>query len=179
MGKLRRVKLTKLSKVLLVAGITMAALGGAVAGAYSLIDTLLGDKEVKASELVLNKTITRAAELRADNQEVTVTMSGDDILQSMNQMTHQKVHADQKWGAVEMTKGNIGEVKILLEKSNFTGKDKKILSEMLDRWEMGNFENIVQDHNTIWNMQGGSIGVATDKMTAEEEKEYVRMFFSE
>lgn len=101
--------------------------------------------------------------------------SDDKLLTTMNEMTHQKVKAKEKWGAVEMSEGNILALISMINQGDYEHEEE--LMSILVKWEAGEFSDIVRDHNRIWNMQGGTIGEAYGKMSPEEEKEYVEKVF--
>jgi hypothetical protein len=93
------------------------------------------------------------------------------VIQDMHEMTHQKVQAEFKEGAIEMTPAHVSTVYKIVSKSNFQHKDK--LLEILKRWKQKDFDNIVEDHNDLLAMQGGKIGKATGRLTTREEKEFI------
>ncbi|RFT61741.1 hypothetical protein D0U04_29915 [Bacillus clarus] len=89
----------------------------------------------------------------------------------MHEMTHQKVQAENKTGAIEMNPEHINTIYRITKESNFTNKDK--LLEILTRWKKKDFNQIVNDHNYFWSVQGGKIGRATGRLTTKEEKEFI------
>ena len=100
-------------------------------------------------------------------------------MNSLHGMTHQKVLADSKWTLVEMTDQKIDEMLGILGRSS--SKDVydhyDFYYNTLTEWKNGNFKNVVDVHNRIWKWQGGTTGRATRRLTAEEEKEFVKQYY--
>ncbi|MDP4108002.1 MAG: DUF6241 domain-containing protein [Bacillota bacterium] len=94
-----------------------------------------------------------------------------DVLNIMNRMCHQKIKAEEKWGAVPMIPDTINQVYNIVEQSNFV--DKLTLSSILDRWKAGDFQKIEWDHDKILDLQGGNVGFATGVMSKAEESEFI------
>ncbi|QWG92777.1 DUF6241 domain-containing protein [Bacillus mycoides] len=105
--------------------------------------------------------------------ELNIDKNSDEamIVQCMHEMTHQKVQAENKTGAIEMTPNHINTIYSIVKESNFKNKDK--LLEILTRWKKKDFNQIVDDHNYFWSMQGGKTGRATGRLTTKEEKEFI------
>jgi len=91
----------------------------------------------------------------------------------IHKMSHQKVIADTKWGFYKITDVRIDWLLASLDVTYDFLDEGKIYREILTKWKNEDFSKIDQDHNTIWNLQGGSIGEATGILSAEEEKEYI------
>lgn len=86
-------------------------------------------------------------------------------------MSHQKVVADQKWGFYGINQKRIDWLLEGLEKAD-VGREATFRS-ILERWKKGDFSQVDEDHNTIWKMQGGTIGKATGILSSEQEREYL------
>lgn len=97
------------------------------------------------------------------------------VLDTMHKMTHQKVVALEKWGAFEMAENRINELYTIVEKSGFYKKD--FILSILDKWKIGDFSTIDEDHNAIWTKQEGNVGKARGIMTEDEEKEFIKEVF--
>lgn len=91
----------------------------------------------------------------------------------IHKMSHQKVIADTKWGFYKITDQRIDWLLESLDVTYDFLNEGKIYKEILTKWKNGDFSKVDQDHNTIWTLQGGSIGEATGILSAEEEKEYI------
>lgn len=100
-----------------------------------------------------------------------------DVIQAMHEMTHQKVKADQKWGAVPLTANTAEAVYTIVENSDFKHKDD--LLKIASRWKKADFSEIVSDHNYFWGLQGGTIGKAYGKLSKIEEQTFVLNNFGE
>ncbi|MDQ0216315.1 hypothetical protein J2S13_002756 [Oikeobacillus pervagus] len=99
----------------------------------------------------------------------------DEIVSIMHKMTHQKVVADEKWGAIKMEPKTINEVYSVIESSNFN--DKSALLAIAKKWKAGDFSDVDADHNYFWDLQGGNVGKATGLMSEEEEQKFIENNF--
>ncbi|PGZ59899.1 hypothetical protein COE58_17475 [Bacillus cereus] len=106
-------------------------------------------------------------------EEEKPQVSEDEIISTMHRMVHQKVKSSEKWGFIEMTNKEIHSAKAAVESStNFKHKSKLLAT--LERWEKGDFSQTVEEHNFLWEIQGGDTGKATERLSPEEEKQYVK-----
>ncbi len=48
------------------------------------------------------------------------------------------------------------------------------LFSIINRWEKGDFSQTVEEHNFLWSLQGGDTGKATERLSPEEEKQYIK-----
>lgn len=103
--------------------------------------------------------------------------SQDAVIEVMHKMTHQKVKAKEKWGAIPMIPDTINQVYNIVEKSEFDQKDD--LLAILDKWKKGIFSEIDDDHNYFWTYQGGTIGKAFGIMSKSEEETFIKNNFEE
>jgi len=94
-----------------------------------------------------------------------------DVLRIMNQMTHQKVVAADKWGAIPMTVENINDVYDHVESSSYD--EKEDLLKILAKWKAGDFSEVDKDHNKVLKLQGGNVGHAHDILSPEDEKLFI------
>lgn len=101
------------------------------------------------------------------------------ILEVMHQMTHQKIAANQKWGAVPMTTKNIEQLESIVSTSEKIQSDKvqKELLGFIENWKHGDFSEADAEHNYIWTLQGGTLGKARGLLSKEEELEFIREWF--
>ncbi|MUK88879.1 hypothetical protein GMD78_10790 [Ornithinibacillus sp. L9] len=86
-------------------------------------------------------------------------------------MAHQKVKASEKWGFYEIHPERIQWLLDGLNEVNL--KHETIYRDILEKWAKGDFSSADADHNTIWRLQGGTIGKATGVYSPEEEKAYL------
>ena len=97
------------------------------------------------------------------------------VISTMHEMTHQKVRADEKWGAVQMTAERIDMLYNIVKYSTYGNKDT--LLEILSKWKAGDFRTADEDHNALWRLQDGTIGKATGILSEEEEQEFIEKTF--
>ncbi|MGE7723344.1 PRK06770 family protein [Bacillus cereus] len=119
------------------------------------------------------------ATVEGSNAQLHITKDSQEyeVIKAMHSMTHQKVVAEQKWGAIPMTKLHAEAVKDILNNTNFEKKAE--LLAIAERWANGDFSKIVEDHNYFWTEQEGSIGKATGTMDSTEEQTFVLNNFGE
>lgn len=103
-------------------------------------------------------------------------MTDNQFRDYIHKMSHQKVIADSKWGFYEISKERITWLLEALENE----KVKNALSnydayhDILTRWNKDDFSFVDKDHNTVWILQGGTIGVATGILSKEDEEDYIK-----
>ncbi|WHZ02421.1 DUF6241 domain-containing protein [Neobacillus sp. YX16] len=102
------------------------------------------------------------------------TMSEEELIQEVHNMTHQKVKADKKWGASEITADKVQKLNEVIQTKDFKkSSHKQMLLDILEPWTTRDFSNAVSAHNRIWAYQKGNIGKATRLLTPQEELEYI------
>lgn len=102
------------------------------------------------------------------------TMREEELIQEVHNMTHQKVEADKKWGASEITADKVQKIYEVIQNKDFKkSSNKKMLLDILEPWTRQDFTNAVSAHNRIWAFQKGNIGEATRLLTPQEELEYI------
>ncbi|WHX77747.1 DUF6241 domain-containing protein [Priestia flexa] len=108
---------------------------------------------------------------------ITADSEESEVMQIMHEMTHQKVRAQDKWGAVPLTNENVKKVIAIVEASSFEHKTDMLT--ILKRWENDNFSTVAEDHNFFWRLQGGNVGQAYGTLTIEEEQKFIENNFAE
>jgi hypothetical protein len=176
--------------VSLIIGIILAVSIGVKYGGFNLIDN--GADSEKKHEKVEPKAVQ--ATVSKENKEVdkqqTAKIGGvqydigiddsssqDAVIEVMHKMTHQKVKAKEKWGAIPMIDDTINQVYNIVENSEFEQKDD--LLAILHKWKKGIFSEIDDDHNYFWTYQGGTIGKAYGIMSKSEEGTFILNNFKE
>lgn len=98
------------------------------------------------------------------------------FLTAIHYMTHQKVLADSKQGALEITPERIS---IMLEQAEAFSESVHypFFIEILSAWDAGDFSNAVYAHNYVWNAQDGNIGEAYGLFDESQEAEFVQANF--
>lgn len=75
----------------------------------------------------------------------------------------QKVYAETKFGAIEMTEENIEEMFSILDQAKYG--EESYYREALTAWKNGDFSNSLDVHNRIYREQDGDTGFATRLLT--------------
>ncbi|SIA43898.1 Uncharacterised protein [Mycobacteroides abscessus subsp. abscessus] len=78
-----------------------------------------------------------------------------EVMDTMHFMTHQKVMAEKKTGAVEMSKENVKKIFSILQSSDF--EKKETLLEIAAKWRNEDFTGIIEDHNYFWEMDSARL----------------------
>lgn len=94
----------------------------------------------------------------------------------MHLMTHQKIQADEKWGAAPMTPITTARLVETLEKHPEYDPELLRVAKM---WAANDFSEIDAQHNYLNTLLQGTVdeGHATGIATLEEEKEFVLKYF--
>lgn len=97
------------------------------------------------------------------------------IIKYIHAMSHQKVEADKKWGFYEITDKRINWLLDAVDHNKPLLNNTDKYTEILTRWKNDDFSQIDDDHNFVWNLQGGTKGAekATGILSDEEEKAYI------
>ena len=109
-------------------------------------------------------------------QTVPTDASEAKLLAMMHKMTHQKIIASEKWGLIRMNEESIAKAKEILLEADYHSKED--LLEIISRWENGQFDQVDEEHNFIWGLQGGSIGRATGILSEQQEQEFIKNNFN-
>lgn len=99
-------------------------------------------------------------------------LDDQDYQEYLHQMSHQKVVADEKWGFYLITDERIQWLLEGLDQVDL-GETESTYKSILQRWENADFSQVDQDHNTIWRLQGGTIGKATGIMSESAEEAFI------
>lgn len=142
--------------------------------------------------LYLNKTEVKVKKEIASNGEVMVhvnekentietefpiDMSEMKVQSAIHKMSHQKVLAKKKWGALPLTPERVKRLIQVVEENRNEYANADVYLEILYEWEKGYFVNVIIAHNEIWDLQGGTVGRAYDIASPEEEIEYIEKNF--
>ncbi|MEI5906974.1 DUF6241 domain-containing protein [Bacillus spongiae] len=147
-------------------------------------------------QLLLDETISEEEEINKEEEEKEVeeqtkniggeliyeldldsSSTQEEVIEIMHNMTHQKVKAEKKWGAIPMSDNTINQVYEFISTSNFSKKDD--LLRITEKWKNGDFSSIVQDHNYFWEYQGGTVGKAYGVMSSQEEATFIENNFKD
>jgi len=131
---------------------------------------------------VKEKAIVENAGVTLDDKRVTKEelLYPDNLIEhkmneAIHSMSHQKVEAKTKWGHTQITQAKVDRLLEISKESNY--KFRELYIEILERWSKGDFSHAVEDHNAIWEMQGGdesgNSGKAIRLLTPAEEQAYI------
>ncbi|WP_251548628.1 DUF6241 domain-containing protein [Neobacillus muris] len=174
-----------MKRILLITVIVLAVLAGGIFGFFKILDNASGYEEKQEASQndagSVEDAATKQEEIEKQQTEkiggvqydigIDQTSSQEAVLEAMNKMTHQKVKAEDKWGAIPMIPDTINQVYEIVSNSHFELKTD--LLEILDKWKNRDFSQVDADHNYIWNQQGGTVGRAYGIMSQSEEKTFV------
>ncbi|MDN3019749.1 DUF6241 domain-containing protein [Paenibacillus sp. BSR1-1] len=104
-------------------------------------------------------------------------MSEDDIRDAIHLMSHQKVVADKKWGAIPLTKKRVNRLLEVVKENQANYKNTDIYYSILKRWAKGDFSRVDEDHNEIWDLQEGTVGKAKRIASSKEERDFIEENF--
>ena len=160
----------------LLIGVSIVGVLGVIVVGVLIYQAMTSDwKEKAGTDTSLDTEIENEAELEAKITEGIYVPTEREFQWIVHRMTHQKVVADIKDGSTEMTPERIDELLKTIDETDYVHEDVYI--RILDEWNEGNFENAVEAHNEILSLQNGTIGVATQLLTPEEEQEFIEQNF--
>lgn len=179
-----------MKKFLIIVGISTVVLTGAAIGTVKVLDNMSLQEQKSEQEKIMYGPVAKAAEQEKVEKEQEVkeqtgkiggiqydllidsTSSESEVIDVMHKMTHQKVRAEDKWGAIPMIPDTINQVYDIVSQSDFSRKED--LLEILEKWKKDDFSTIDDDHNYFWEYQDGTIGEAYGTLTLDEEKEFIK-----
>lgn len=171
----------KVLQTILFSLIGLLLLGGA---GYWFVQDFLEDDGGEISKVAeeieqreVSAETTEATEETKTVDKTDADMDEERVQIYLHQMTHQKITADKKRGAVEMSEENIGNMLKIVKENYDHYEHSDFYEKTLLSWQEGDFSNAVSVHNTIWNWHNGTVGRATGLMSAEQEAEYVEKNF--
>jgi len=112
------------------------------------------------------------------DNELPATMTEDEVMDAIHKMSHQKVLASQKWGSMPLTSERVNRLLEIVSKNKDKYSHSSVYEDILKRWAKGDFSRVDEDHNTIWNLQGGSVGKAYGIASPEQEKKFIEENFN-
>ncbi|VEF49117.1 Uncharacterised protein [Bacillus freudenreichii] len=175
-----------MKKILIIAAASLSVIVLGLFGAYKYFvhqDELKQaevEKKAEAAGISEEEFMEQTQLIGGIDYEVDLDKNStdDEIISVMHKMTHQKVRAEDKWGAIPMTEDTIKQVYEVVSKRDFDDAGlKEDLLHILQKWENNNFLSADEDHNYFWEYQGGTVGRAYDTMSQAEEVEFIRNNF--
>ncbi|WP_045522770.1 DUF6241 domain-containing protein [Neobacillus niacini] len=109
--------------------------------------------------------------------EFPIDMSEMKVQLAIHKMSHQKVLAKKKWGALPLTPERVKRLIQVVEENRREYANADLYLEILYEWEKDYFVNVIIAHNEIWDLQGGTIGRAYEIASPEEEMEFIQENF--
>ena len=164
-----------MKKIVMTIGV-FALLAGA-AYYFFTQNSASGGEITKVAEKIEKREGTDGTPEKSGPDEDDADMSEVDLQILLHQMTHQKISAGKKKGAVEMTQKNIDDLLLIVQANKHLYEHGPFYEDALTEWQQGNFSNTVTVHNTIWDWHDGLVGRATGLMSAEEEQRFVEENF--
>ncbi|WP_142825908.1 DUF6241 domain-containing protein [Planococcus soli] len=150
----------------------------AAAGYYFITQSAFSDGEItEVAEEIEGRDEQEAVAEENEEKNVDADMEEIQLQIYLHQMTHQKVAAAKKIGAVEMTPDNIDNLLTIVSANKAHYEHGEFYETALTAWKQGDFSNAVDVHNTIWDWQDGTVGRATGLMSAEQERVFVQEHF--
>lgn len=150
----------------------------AAAGYYFVTQHSSTDGEItEVAEEIEGREEQKVVAEESETDNVDVDMEEGQLQIYLHQMTHQKVAATKKIGAVEMTPENIENLLTIVSANKEYYEHGEFYETALTAWKQGDFSNAVDVHNTIWDWQNGTVGRATGLMSAEQERVFVQENF--
>jgi Family of unknown function (DUF6241) len=110
-------------------------------------------------------------------KDFPMNMTENEVMDAIHKMSHQKVEASKKWGAIPLTPGRVNQLLKVVQRNSNHYANSSVYIEILERWSKGDFSSVDKDHNQIWNLQGGTVGKAVGILSVEDEKAYIEENF--
>ncbi|MFI8687514.1 DUF6241 domain-containing protein [Rossellomorea sp. NPDC077527] len=149
----------------------ITAIGVYIAVGNLETNPLNGGGDVSTSGVETDSTRNISQSENPFYEKVKTPLSETLIQQYIHAMSHQKIKAEEKWSFFEITDERIEFLLSQLEVNNY--KHEQTYKQILTKWKQGDFSEAVSDHNAIWRIQDGNIGIATDLLSPKEEKAYI------
>ncbi|WP_241484286.1 DUF6241 domain-containing protein [Bacillus clarus] len=128
---------------------------------------------------VPKKDDTNGAETKIVSERLYITndSSEREVISAMHSMTHQKVKAAQKFGAIPMAKKNAEKIRDIINYNDFEKKAELLV--IAGRWIDRDFSKIIDDHNYLREFQEDKDSKATGVIDAVEEEYFVLTKFGD
>lgn len=127
-----------------------------------------------------DEVVEEVEEVKVESQvekEFPLDMTEADVQNSIHRMSHAKVLAAEKWSHLEPTQERIDRLLDVVKRNQNILDHSALYIRILERWQANDFSNTVTDHNSIWDLQGGTIGEATRLLTEDEQAAYKEKHF--
>jgi hypothetical protein len=136
------------------AAVAVVLMAAVFAGAYLWMDTRMKD-----NSSAKNPTTQAGSETADADTENEKTL---EIAKHIHLMSNSLIIAGDKqvWGSEEVNKENVEKVIKLLDEGP-DNSDTRRMRAIIERWQQGDFSQIVDDHNFAWDLLGGTVGRAS------------------
>ncbi|KPN97247.1 DUF6241 domain-containing protein [Lysinibacillus sp. ZYM-1] len=142
-------------------------------------------KEVVKEEFVSTVDTTFGWENPVFSMRIDEWKSGDEpfvdnlVEEVLQQMSHQKIIADEKESSIMITPKRIDTLLQMVEENKAEYEHNEQYLDILNRWKLGDFSSVDQDHNDMWYLQGSKqSGIAYGIATKEQEIDYIFRVFA-
>lgn len=181
-GIAHMMKVAKIGGIILIC---VALIGALTYGLLEFANTPVGTKASGTEESIEESPEEEDVPeiiIKETNNEDLEELFPDDMAEKEMQdvihfMTHGLVHAEQKWGKVEITAERVERLLEVSEQQQEQYEQGNTYVSILKRWNEGDFSSAVSDHNDIWGMLDGTVGKATRLFTQDEIEEYNKKHF--
>ena len=126
--------------------------------------------DIPVIEIDEERTVSIEEEFPSSTPEYTVQ-------HAIHGMSHQKVHAEDKWGFLPLTQVRVERLIMVVEENKDEYDESKLYLEILNRWANNDFSRADKDHNAIWTLQQGTVGRASGLLSIEEERAFIKKHF--
>jgi len=158
---IRKFKFTKFQKIVLSISVlvTLGFIGFGIYGKDVPIVKKEGTITEKTTEdggqiIEVNEVMKQPIE-----EEFPMTMSDYQIANAIHAMSHQKIEANEKWSFLPLTAERVSRLIYVIETNKSEYINWRMYSRILTRWSDNDFTQIDKEHNEIWELQGGNLGV--------------------
>ncbi|WP_336634518.1 DUF6241 domain-containing protein [Lysinibacillus fusiformis] len=104
---------------------------------------------------------------------------GNLVEEVLQQMSYQKIIADEKESSIMITPERIDTLLQMVEENKDEYERSEQYLDVLNRWKLGDFSSVDQDHNDMWYLQGSKQGgMAYGIATKEQEIDYIFRVFA-
>jgi len=142
-------------------------------------------KKVVKEEFVSTVDTTLGWENPVFSIRIDEWKSGDEpfvdnlVEEVLQQMSHQKIIADEKESSIMITPERIDTLLQMVEENKDGYEHGEQYLDLLNRWKLGDFSSVDQDHNDMWYLQGSKqSGIANGIATKEQEIDYIFRVFA-
>jgi hypothetical protein len=99
------------------------------------------------------------------------------VQEIIHQMSHQKVKANAKWGAIQITANRVERLIAIVKFNEKKYKYSSTYLTILNAWKNEEFSKADIHHNRIWDLLDGDVGKATGLLSPAEEKKFIEKHF--